>query len=113
VGKDEPQVLPVEAWHAGWKMTKCSRCDEYKKQLDMRDLNTKVWIDADYQTRDYANRLEKQLLLAMVALNAIADGLNTSQDGIIVASTIKNIMEINPDYPRPERSGWGNDKGRK
>ena len=39
----------------------CDKCSELHKQLDTRNENTKVWIQADTQTRAYACQLEKEL----------------------------------------------------
>lgn len=39
----------------------CDKHDELQRQLDMRNENTKVWIQADTQTRAYACKLEREL----------------------------------------------------
>ncbi len=35
--------------------------EEFEKQLNIRNENTKVWIQAETQTRGYCHRLEKEL----------------------------------------------------
>jgi|ERR1035437_927115 hypothetical protein len=38
----------------------CEKCVEWEKQLDARNIATRVWVQSDTQTREYAIRMARE-----------------------------------------------------
>ncbi len=69
--------------------------EEFEEQLNIRNENTKVWIQAETQTREYSHKLEKEV----AHLTPFKNDCLSLQNVISFLSN-KNIYKPNNRYDR-------------